>query len=847
MAEEKRISSLQLDDIISKESQATIAANVEGALKPFTNTFDKLRGKIDAIIAEQDRITKENPEQADAISQMAIKQIYATLEEAGVQPDAYRSALQTEKQYSLPFGDDPITYTKGIARALGQGMFLGTGDELEAFVTHMIQNKLLGYGGDQQATYQDVLTEIQAGISAFEKANPGISLTSEILGGFYMPGYTTAIRGARGAVGGVKALSAGGREAGAQALVAAPAGTLYSYAKDRDVSAVDPLLSGTFAAGFSRAATKIGEARRAADERIAISGPEGVGVMDKLGSKLPNIPAPPQGPPGKIPGELGEPGSRSFHEGAMREIIQAADDEGVTFEELLTRLDDYVKANLGEHVRMIDIVKEEGDLARTIRGLRTDNPKASAAKESFIERQINAKKRTLPRIFQVFDPKGAMKSVGNNIERWLQKSQEVRQRKAQPLYEQFDKLVLFDPTQELVQGKEAASMLGEQLFERITTAMNFDDKIKKAWQSATGKLAWNDPQFVGTVQDQILNGKRFNAFKKKLDGQIGEMLKAGNTEEAADLITVKNDMIKTVDKIVEQLTGAKQGRGVYQRARDIYSGSLAADNAFELGTGAIKSHKGSNYSADKFEVLFDELSQSEKSYARLGLGQAYREALEGDMTEITPNVRKLILGGAEPNVLKRKLDYAFKDDTVVPKGMNKSGKERKDELVEVLNKEGRFLKSFRFLFGGSDTAMKMSDANRLNTKLSDVVDTVADLGPEAIITKGVPAGGMFRKASDYIGSKVSEPKRRQLAREKYAGELGEILFTKGGDRQASGLRTTLQDLINYRNQLDLEQRRGFGLLSASPYKQIPRLGRYSLLQPTAPPDVAFPLDTYENK
>lgn len=847
MAEDKRISSLQLDDIISKESQATIAANFEGALKPFTNTFDKLRGKIDAIIAEQDRITQQYPEQAEAISQMAIKQIYATLEEAGVSPDSYREALQTEKQYSLPFGDDPITYTKGIARALGQGMFLGTGDELEAFVTHMIQNKLLGYGGDQDKTYQDVLTEIQAGLSAFERANPGISLTSEILGGFYMPGYTTAIRAARGAVGGVKALSAGGREAGAQALVAAPAGSLYSFAKDRDVGVADPLLSGGFAGVFSRGATRMGEARRAADKRIAISGPGGVGVMDKLASKLPNIPAPPKGPPGKIPGELGEPGSRGFHEAAMREIIQAADDEGVTFETLLTRLDDYVKANLGEHVRMIDIVKEEGDLARTIRGLRTDNPKASAAKESFVERQINAKKRTLPKIFQVFDPKGAMKSVGNNIERWLRRSQDIRQRKAQPLYEQFDKLVLFDPTQEVIQGKETASILGEQLFERITTAMNFDERIKKAWQSATGKLAWNDPQFVGTVQDQILNGKRFNAFKKKLDGQIGELLKGGNLEEAADLITVKNDMIKTVDKIVEQLTGAKQGRGVYQRARDIYSGSLAADNAFELGTGAIKSHKGSNYSADKFEVLFDELSQSEKSFARLGLGQAYREALEGDLTEITPNVRKLILGGAEPNVLKRKLDYAFKDDTVVPEGLKKSGKERKDELVDVLNKEGRFLKSFRFLFGGSDTAMKMSDANRLNTKLGDVVDTVADLGPEAIITKGVPAGGMFRKATDYIGSKVSEPKRRQLAREKYAGELGEILFREGGDRQASGLRTTLQDLINYRNQLDLEQRKGFGLLKASPYKQIPRLGRYSLLQPTAPPDVAFPLDVYENQ
>ena len=33
----------------------------------------------------------------------------------------------------------------------------------------------------------------------------------------------------------------------------------------------------------------------------------------------------------------------------------------------------------------------------------------------------------------------------------------------------------------------------------------------------------------------------------------------------------------------------------------------------------------------------------------------------------------------------------------------------------------------------------------------------------------------------------------------------------------------------------------------SPYKQIPRLGRYSQLQPTQVPDVEFPLDILENK
>jgi hypothetical protein len=33
----------------------------------------------------------------------------------------------------------------------------------------------------------------------------------------------------------------------------------------------------------------------------------------------------------------------------------------------------------------------------------------------------------------------------------------------------------------------------------------------------------------------------------------------------------------------------------------------------------------------------------------------------------------------------------------------------------------------------------------------------------------------------------------------------------------------------------------------SSYKQIPRLGRYSLLQPTPVPEVAFPIDVLEKK
>ena len=94
-----------------------------------------------------------------------------------------------------------------------------------------------------------------------------------------------------------------------------------------------------------------------------------------------------------------------------------------------------------------------------------------------------------------------------------------------------------------------------------------------------------------------------------------------------------------------------------------------------------------------------------------------------------------------------------------------------------------------------------------------------------------------------FGSKFSEAKRRQLAREKYGCEIAEMLMTPGGTVNASKLKKVLQDLDSYKNQLDLEK----GLLGFSPYKQGTRLGRYSLLQPNSVPGVVFPTDTFEKK
>ena len=63
-----------------------ISNNVEGFLKPFSNTFDSIRAEVDAIIAQQKEVIKLYPDQTEAIKRMALDQIQATLADAGVSP-----------------------------------------------------------------------------------------------------------------------------------------------------------------------------------------------------------------------------------------------------------------------------------------------------------------------------------------------------------------------------------------------------------------------------------------------------------------------------------------------------------------------------------------------------------------------------------------------------------------------------------------------------------------------------------------------------------------------------------------------------------------------------------------
>jgi hypothetical protein len=66
-------------------------SNLEGALKPFSNTFDSISAEVNAIIEQQDEVMKLYPDQREVISRMAEDQIRSVLTDAGVSPETYRS------------------------------------------------------------------------------------------------------------------------------------------------------------------------------------------------------------------------------------------------------------------------------------------------------------------------------------------------------------------------------------------------------------------------------------------------------------------------------------------------------------------------------------------------------------------------------------------------------------------------------------------------------------------------------------------------------------------------------------------------------------------------------------
>lgn len=119
------------------------------------------------------------------------------------------NASERQIQKTLEYFNDEFYTAKNVARAAGQGLTFGFGDELTAFAKQMF-----GKG-----SYDELVEEERAKLNQFREANPALAYGMEIGAGFLIPGFGMA----KGAVTAGKA----GLTAAKGAKIGATQGALY--------------------------------------------------------------------------------------------------------------------------------------------------------------------------------------------------------------------------------------------------------------------------------------------------------------------------------------------------------------------------------------------------------------------------------------------------------------------------------------------------------------------------------------------------------------------------------------------------------------------------------------------
>lgn len=112
----------------------------------------------------------------------------------------------------------------------------------------------------------------------------------------------------------------------------------------------------------------------------------------------------------------------------------------------------------------------------------------------------------------------------------------------------------------------------------------------------------------------VLSVKALDQIKKGFDDQIGGHLRAGNNQIAKALIEAKNGLVNAIDSV----------NPYYSEARNIWAGSMAADEALDLG----KSFVNPSYTADDLVSDMASMTNSEKEFLRVGVAEQLENTLD---------------------------------------------------------------------------------------------------------------------------------------------------------------------------------------------------------------------------
>lgn len=720
--------------------------------------------------------------------------------------NAFATMKKQEKDY---LQTDPVDALFGGVRAMMQGMTLGLGDEIEAGLRSKL-GQYTNFFGDEGKAYEQIKNEIQAGISGFEKANPGWSFGLEMIGGLAIPYLGTTTAGVRAGVraGGKLAekilnpittrspvqelLGKKGTELITQTGVGAGLGATYSYGKTDEVSGVDTVLGGVLGGAGYKAGEVIGEGVRNLRNKGGVLGAIGQKIPDISGGELPEADvslkrptlSEPSGDP-NLPVRTSDPVSIARDRKAMKEIISALDEQGTTFDELLVRLDDYVKTNRGEHVSIYDLatmpdpdtgipLMPKGPIGDLTLGNVLSSPKASGiANRNMLRRALGAKDRAIEDVNDLF---GRIPPEFGDVMSFKEQLKSMFKTKAKDYYEQADPTPIKD----------------RDISDLIKSGVNGDPLVKNAFDDAYRSMNTGSPRFPSTTDPGDLTVRQFDQFKKALDSKISVLIKDGDWFKASALLDYKNGLVSRVDDYLRQanpITKEKyKGESPYKIAREIYSGGESSDMAFDMGKNAVANVDKEAFNEDLFINAYNKLTNQEKKMAILGLGAGLRDKLKRQTVEEL-NVRKVTQGGSGKNSLQDILRHAIENVDLNFEQKQKWAKKLK-RFEESQKAERTLFSNFRNVFRGSQTAEKMASQRRTEGTAEEFVsDVVQTLGTQS------PQYTLASKSAQALSQRGQRKRIKEL--QKLSDAISSRLLSQGQQR----VRTNIQELRDYQRLL----------------------------------------------
>lgn len=688
------------------------------------------------------------------------------LGEAGLTYDEYIALLEDNEEMAASLMQDPLNWSIGVARSLGQGILLGAGDEVEALIR----------SGFDRKQYEKALKDVQAGLKAFQMSNPGTALAFEIGGSFFTPGVGFTMNALRKGYGVYRAgqiarqsptfmrrANQFGRELGAQATLGAGMGAGYALNTGQDVSEGAQFGAGASAA-LSAGMRGIGTVRRTIDKmpgNIPFGLPQGSGI----------IPPPP--PPNRpsVTGDPGDASKRIADQTAIGILAKRALQEGKDFDEFLMEVDEFQKAGLGDEVTLFDLGAPKGEIQRTASGEVLNQSNVSRmAVDSLDSRQEQSAGRTIEYLQDILFPK-----ILDGVPGPLPKdSYELAKLFAQTRKETADQL--YEAARVNPQTGQENIITDPVFYDRLRKLHEESDLFRKIWQQYKSTTSLGSDKMSGPA-GSVMTIKQFDHFKRFGLDEI-----ANSTSENQRKVYQAVEIRKLKDELMEMVFNNPQGGSEYQLAVNTFSGDKALEGTYKLGQTIMKDK---DYTPGRIRALVKTLSDDEKTYFKLGMAQGIidRIRMRGDNIR-NVNVKPLVTGANPESMIRGKLAAILGDD---PRTM--------DQIIQRMDREGLFLSGFKDLLQGSDTAFKLANKRTQGEVAADMLESAGGIARDASF-KNYPGliSRMYQGAQSYI---PGTQRRDDRLMRKYGDAVGNRLFTKGADQT----RRTVEELRDFRSAL----------------------------------------------